>query len=114
MDYNLSVLIGRLTSDPQTGTTAANVPYVRFTLAVGRSYRQADGSKKTDFIDVTAWHKTAEFAAHYLKQGSQILVEGELHTDSYTKENGEKVFRTYVEADTIRFTGGRKEAEEKA
>ena len=64
---NTAILMGRLTADPELRHTTSSIPVVRFTLAVDRSYVPQGGERQTDFIDVVAWRKTAEFVCRYFR-----------------------------------------------
>ena len=92
---NTVILIGRLTKDiivNYVGETAM----ARFSLAVDRGRKNADGQKESDFPSCTAFGKTAEFLEKYFSKGSKIAVEGELRTGSYTNKDGQKVYTTDV------------------
>ena len=62
---NKVMLMGRLTNDPEMRFSTAGVAIVRFTLAVQRSYVKQGEERKTDFINVTAFSKTADFFGKY-------------------------------------------------
>ena len=66
---NTAILMGRLTADPELRKTPADVSVTRFALAVDRSYVPQGGERQTDFIDVVAWRKTAEFVSRYFRKG---------------------------------------------
>ncbi len=59
-------------------------------------------NKHTEFVNVTAWEKTAELISRYCQKGTRVLIEGKLRTDSYDK-NGQKMYRTYVLANNVEF-----------
>lgn len=105
---NQSVLMGRLTKDPETRfLQGSNSSVTRFTIAVERDYKAANEEKpKTDFINCTAWNKTGEFVAKYFPKGSMIAVWGSIETDDYIDNNtGKKVYTTGVRVDRAYFTG---------
>lgn len=79
---NKSILIGRLTRDPEVRETIT-----KYTLAVDRR----DKDKTTDFIDCVAFGKAAEFAQKFLKKGTKIAVVGRIQTGSYEAKDGRKV-----------------------
>ena len=66
---NRVILIGRLTADPEVRYTPNGVPVASLRIAVDRpqsSESRAQGQEKqTDFIDLTAWRQSAEFAGKY-------------------------------------------------
>lgn len=99
---NNSVLVGRLTRDPELRYTASGVAVARFTLAVDRPFTGQDGKRGTDFIPCVVWRKQAENVANYLKKGSMAGVTGRIQVESYEKD-GTRFYSTDVVADTVRF-----------
>ena len=85
--FNLVVLTGRLTADPELKTTQSGISVTSFSVAVNRPYRTGE-EQQTDFINVVAWRKTAEFIAKYFKKGNMIGMEGSIQTRKYTDKNG--------------------------
>jgi len=74
---NHIILIGRLVRDVELRQTSGGAPVARSTLAVDR--RQVkDRDKKTDYIDVVVWQKTAEACAKYIGKGRLVAVSGRL------------------------------------
>lgn len=100
---NRSVLVGRLTKDPDLRYTPSGAAVARFTLAVNRTFTNAAGEKEADFINVTVWRKQAENTANYLKKGHLAGVEGRIQTGSYEGTDGKRVYTTEVVADSVQF-----------
>ena len=100
---NKTILMGRLTKDPELCYTSNNIPVVNFTIAVERDYKGPDGKKETDFIDIVAWRNTAEFISRYFAKGRMIAVEGHLQTRKWTTSNGEPRKAVEVEVDNAYF-----------
>lgn len=98
---NVSI-IGRLTRDPELKRTQSNISYVRFTLAVNRSFKDESGETQADFISCIAWRAQAENLARFMKQGSQIGLVGRIQTGSYESDKG-TIYTTDVVADNIQF-----------
>lgn len=96
---NRVILMGRLARDPEINTTQSGNTIARMTIAVDRMSKD----KGADFINLTAWNQTAQFAGKFLSKGRQILVEGRIQTGSYTAQDGEKRYTTTVIADRIEF-----------
>ena len=82
--------MGRLVKDPDTNYTQQGKVYTRFTLAVNRNYKNADGTQAVDFIDCVAWGKTAEAIGNFVHKGQRLLVEGTLNISSYEGKDGAK------------------------
>ncbi len=87
---NKLMIIGNLGRDPEMKYTASGKPITTFTVAVGRSYRQADGSlqDETEWFRVVAWDKLAETCSQYLHKGSKVYIEGRVQTRKWTDQNG--------------------------
>ena len=98
---NVSI-IGRLTRDPELKRTQSNISYVRFTLAVNRSFTDESGERQADFISCIAWRAQAENLARFMKQGSQIGLVGRIQTGSYESDKG-TIYTTDIVADNIQF-----------
>lgn len=71
---NQIVLVGRLTSNP--AVVKEENKTVSITLAVPRSYKNADGEYETDFIPCLLWNSVGETTLEYLKQGDLIGIKG--------------------------------------
>ena len=100
---NKVFLIGRLTRDPELRYTGSNLPVCSFTVAVNRNFTNQSGEREADFINVVVWRKQAENIKNYLKQGSQIAIDGRIQTRSYDGEDGKKRYITEVIADNVQF-----------
>ncbi|WP_313430865.1 single-stranded DNA-binding protein, partial [Siminovitchia terrae] len=61
---NRTVLVGRLTKDPNLRYTPNGVPVANFTLAVNRPFSNQNGEREADFINIQVWRKPAENAAN--------------------------------------------------
>lgn len=96
---NKVILMGRLTKDPEIRT--GNTQVARYTLAVDRRFSNSE--EKTDFINIVAFGKSAEFAEKYLKKGMKVLVTGRIQTGSYTDKDNKKVYTTDIIAEDQEF-----------
>ena len=85
--FNLVVLTGRLTADPELKTTPNGISVTTFSIAVNRNYRAGE-EQQTDFINIVAWRQRAEFITKYFKKGSLIGIEGSIQTRRYQDKNG--------------------------
>ncbi len=101
--YNRVILIGRLTRDPELRYTANGSAVASFTLAVDRNFRNANGERETDFINIVAWRNLGERCSEYLSKGKLAAVEGRLQIRSYEGQDGIKRTVAEVVADDVRF-----------
>lgn len=100
---NKVVLVGRLTAKPELRYTGSNTAFTRFTVAVNRSFTNAEGKREADFINVVAWRKNAENISKYFDKGSLIALDGRLQTGSYDDKDGNKRYTVDVALDNFEF-----------
>src|SRR5207249_498640 len=100
---NKIFLIGRLTRDPELRYVPSGQPVANFTLAVDRSFKNSQGERETDFIDIVAWRKSAELATQHLSKGRLVAVEGRLQIRSYEVQDGTRRKVAEVVTDRIQF-----------
>ena len=100
---NKVFLIGNLTRDPETSETSSGIYVCRFAIAVNRSYTGADGTRETDFFNITVWRQLAENCGKYLKKGSKVAVVGQLQNRSYEDKDGIRRNVTDIVASEIEF-----------
>lgn len=109
---NKIILIGRLVRDTEPRYTTSGVAVTRFTLAVDRAFKNANGDKETDFIDIVTWRKQAENCANYLVKGSLVAVEGHLQIRSYDDKDGIRRKAAEVVAENVRFLDKKKDSQQ--
>src|SRR5690606_20661485 len=100
-------LIGRLTKDPELKYTPSGMAICKFTVAVNRDFTNQSGEREADFINCTAFKKTAENLSNYQTKGSQIGVVGRIQTGSFEGQDGKRVFTTDVIVDRVEFLGSK-------
>ena len=100
--------VGRLVAQPEAKESENGKKYMNFTIAVPRSYKNADGEYETDFIDVVTFGQIADTTAEYCKKGDLIGVKGRIETSVYENESGEKKKNTQIIADRITFLSSSK------
>jgi single-strand DNA-binding protein len=114
---NRVFLIGRLTADPEVKATPAGTYVANMRLATNTyAGKDEDGNskKQTEFHQLVAFGKKAEFAGQYLRKGRQVFAEGRLKTNTWTDSAGQKHYRTEIVIDELRGLGDRPQAEEAA
>ena len=92
---NQTVLVGRLVKDPELYETENGNKVTSITLAVPRSYKNADGEYDTDFISCVLWKDVAENAAEYCHKGDLLGIKGRIQ--SRNVELDEETRRQVVE-----------------
>ncbi|MGG5319223.1 single-stranded DNA-binding protein [Enterococcus sp. AZ072] len=104
---NNTVLVGRLTKDPDLRYTQSGAAVATFTLAVNRNFTNQDGKREADFINCVIWRKSAETLANYAKKGTLIGVTGRIQTRNYENQQGQRVYVTEVVAENFQLLESR-------
>lgn len=104
--FNLVVLTGRLTADPELKTTPNGVSVCSFDIAVDSGYGD---NKKTNFIKIVAWRGSAEFVAKHFKKGNMIGIEGSIQTRKYQDKNGNNRVAFEVVVNDVQFVESKKD-----
>lgn len=97
--------VGRITRDIELKYGQSGTAYAKFSLAVNRMKKG-----ECDFINCTAFGKTAELIAEYVSKGSQLAVNGSIKVDKVE----DKTY-TSISVFSVTFIGGgdKKEAASK-
>ncbi len=109
---NQTVIVGRLVDDPKVEETENGKKVSNLTVAVPRSYKNADGEYETDFVDCVLWSGIAENTAEYCKKGDMIGVKGRVQTDTYENSDGKKQKSMKIIAEKVTFLSSRSKEEE--
>lgn len=105
--FNKVILLGNLTRDPETRTTAGGSTICKLGLAVSRQYTDGQGNRQeeTTFVDVDAFGKRAEVIQKYLRKGKPLMVEGHLKLDQWEANDGQKRSKLGVVLENFQFVG---------
>lgn len=100
-----------LDQNSQSGNKVAN-----FTLATTERYKDRGGNQqeRTEWHNIVAWGKNADFAEKYIHSGTSLYVEGRLRTREYNDDNGVKKYRTEVYVDSLQLLGRRNDSDQPA
>ncbi|AVK64085.1 single-stranded DNA-binding protein [Lactobacillus sp. CBA3606] len=108
---NRTVLVGRLTRDPELRYTSGGAAVATFTLAVNRSFTNQNGEREADFINCVIWRKAAENFANFTHKGSLVGIDGRIQTRNYENQQGQRVYVTEVVVDNFSLLESRAESE---
>ena len=90
---NQTILVGRITQDPKITELEDGKKVCNITVAVPRSYKNANGEYDTDFIRCTMWPNIALNTCEYCKQGDLIGVKGRIQTRVIEKDNSKQTIQ---------------------
>lgn len=86
-------IMGRLTRDVEIRySNRQDMAVARFSVAVNRSFKNAEGKYDADFINCVAFGKAAETIEKYFRKGDRILIQGEWRTGNYKTNDGRTVY----------------------
>ena len=105
---NKVFLLGNVGKDPEMRSTAGGMTIANFTLATADRIKGADGqyTDRTEWHNLVAFQRTAEIVRDYVKKGTQLLIEGKIHTNSWEdKESGAKKYRTEILVNELSLLG---------
>lgn len=96
---NKVILSGRIVKDPELKNSASRLEYCLNSLAIQEHTKEG---KKTTFVNISLFGKTAIVFSQYVKKGSMILVEGKISVSQTKKENITTTY-TNVVCDKVEF-----------
>lgn len=115
MSLNKVMLIGNVGKDPEvrylennpSAQPGANPKVAQFPLATTERFRDRNGETRenTEWHNIVAWRGLADLAEKYIRKGSQIFIEGQIRTRSWTDQAGAKQYRTEIVANAIQLLG---------
>ena len=102
-------LIGNLGHAPEVKALDSGKKVARFRMATSETYRNSSGEKikETQWHNIVAWGKNAEFAEKYLQKGTNLVVEGKLISRDYTDKDGAKKYITEIEVSEFLLLGSK-------
>ncbi|MFT4661420.1 MAG: single-strand DNA-binding protein [Patiriisocius sp.] len=107
---NKVILVGNMGKDPEVRHLEGGSTVASFSVATSETFtdrRTNERITQTEWHNVVAWRKTAEFVEKYLGKGRQIYVEGKLKTRNWTDKEGVTRYTTEIVADVVQPLGAR-------
>lgn len=97
---NKVILTGRLTRTPELRHTERGMAVCHFTVA---NNKYVKGNKKTIFVNIVTFAKTAENCDRFLTKGSKVAIVGELEIRQYEGNDGQTRYMTEILANEVEF-----------
>lgn len=107
---NKVTLIGNVGQNPEIKELEGGKKVASFSLATSENYKDREGNKQTntEWHSIVIWGKLADIVESYVKQGSQLYLEGKLRTRSWEdKETKAKRYATEIICDKMNMLGGK-------
>jgi len=100
---NKVILVGHLGNKPEGRYTASGISTATFSIATNEVWLDSEKEKKehTEWHNIVAWNKLADFSTEYLNKGQLIFIEGKLQTRTYKDKDDVQHWRTEIIANSI-------------
>lgn len=108
---NKAILMGNITKDIELKNLEGGTVVANFSIAVSRKFVKPGEERQSDFFNLTAFGKTAEFISKYFAKGSKILVECRIQNRTYEVDGVKKYATDFIVENTY-FAGGSKTSNE--
>ena len=104
-------LIGNLGANPEIKELNSGKKLAKASLATSDKYKDADGNQvtETQWHNLIAWGKTADFFEKFLEKGNEVAVEGKIINRSYADKDGVKKYVSEISVSEILKLGSKKE-----
>lgn len=106
---NQVVLVGRLCRKPEMKDTDSGKKRTYITLAVPRSFKNANGEYETDFFDCVLWDNIAASTVEYCTKGDIVGVKGRLQSRMIEEEDKKRSITSIVAEKVTFLTSKNKE-----
>ncbi|HHZ90206.1 TPA: single-stranded DNA-binding protein [Candidatus Poribacteria bacterium] len=113
-NYNKTILMGRLTREPELKTLPSGTTNVSAGIAVNRNWTDKESGEKREevcFIDLEVFGRNAEIIHGHFNTGSPIHVEGRLRYRTWETSDGEKRSKHDILVDSFQFVESRSDSE---
>ena len=99
MSVNKVILVGNLGNDPEMKYASNGNAIANLSVATSESWTNKNTGLKeerTEWHSVSIYGKVAEVAGKHLQKGSKVYLEGQIKTDTWENDKGEKQSKTKV------------------
>lgn len=108
---NIFTGMGRLGKDPELKALNSGTMVCNFSIAISRRFKNKQTDQyDTDWLNCTAFGKTAEFIDRYFHKGDMIGVVGSIQTRKWDDQNGTTHYATDIVVEQAHFTGSKAES----
>lgn len=105
------ILGGNLTADPEVTVLDGGTPRASLRLATNEKWKDGEGTKeRVTFHRIVVFGAIAENCGKYLKEGSAVLVRGQIRRDKYVDRDQVERISHYVKAYQVDFLGRKPDA----
>ena len=111
---NIAILTGNLIKENNIKYTSNGVAILSNTIAIKRNYKNANNEYESDFVNIKAFDKKAEYLSKYANKGDKITIKGRIQTSNYEDKEGNKKYITEVIVEDLTLMSKKQAKEEYA
>ncbi|MEN9446628.1 MAG: hypothetical protein RL728_1140 [Bacteroidota bacterium] len=110
---NQMQIIGNVGNEPEVKVLDGGKVVAKFSVATSDNYKDKEGNlvERTDWHNITAWGKTAQFIEKYVKKGSKVFIQGKHKTESYDDKEGVKRYSSFCQLIEIKLLDKKEKVE---
>ncbi len=100
---NRVTLVGNLGAAPEIVNFEKGTKLAKMRIATNESYKTPTGDRvtETQWHNLSAWGKTAEYVEKYAQKGAEVMVSGKLVNSTYETKEGEKRYKTEIRVSEV-------------
>jgi len=109
MSFNRVLILGNVGRDVELRQTPGGMGVAKFSVATNEVWKDKAGQKQehTEWFNIVAFGKQADFCAQYVAKGRTVFIEGSLRTRTYDDDKGNRRYFTEVRLANIQLVGPR-------
>jgi single-strand DNA-binding protein len=109
MSFNRVFILGNVGRDVELRQTPGGMGVAKFSVATNEVWKDKAGQKQehTEWFNIVAFGKQADFCAQYVAKGRTVFIEGSLRTRTYDDDKGNRRYFTEVRLGNIQLVGPR-------
>lgn len=105
---NKVILIGNVGREPEVRALENGVKVARLSLATTERIYNRDTqqtTENTEWHTITLWGALADVVDKWVKKGSQLYIEGSIHTREWSDQSGAKRYSTEIKCKELKLLG---------
>ena len=106
-----SYILGNIGRDVEIRSSQTGTPVANFSLATSSGY---GANEKTEWINCAIFGNRADKLAPYLTKGTKVMVDGELSTRTFTRQDGTHGFSLELRVTDLQFAASRTDTNQPA
>ncbi len=100
-------LIGRLVEDPKS-EKSDDKEITKITIAVQRSFKNADGVYENDFFDCVLWNGLATHTNEYVRKGDLVGIKGRLQSKKCESDSDDNKYYNEIVVEKLSYLSSKR------